>query len=409
MRRRLGIAVVGFGWMGQAHARSVMRIPSLFDERSYTPELVVCADTVEERRTMARQGFGFGDTTDDWRAAVGRPDVDVVYVTAPNMLHEQIVTAAAAAGKHVFCEKPVGGTPAQTVRCLEAAETAGSITGVGYNYRYAPLVQHAKSLIDSGALGSVTNYRGRFFSMFGADPLGLLSWRFELDQAGHGVTSDILSHAIDLAMMLNGPITRVIGSGATFVAERPIAAAGASHYARGRPGDPTGPVTNEDYFGALAVFANGSLGTFEASRTIVGPESQMAFDIYGTEGAASWNLETMNELQLYMAPKAGSTSERGYTTVRAGERHPGHSAFVPGDANAIGFEDLVALEDHEYLSAVSDERPHSAGFAEAVAYVSVQAALLRSWVSGAWEDVISLTSANVDELTPSCPAGPASG
>lgn len=405
MRRRLGIAVVGFGWMGQAHARSVMRIPSLFDERSYAPELVVCADTVDERRTTAREGFGFGDATDDWRAAVDRADVDIVFVTAPNMLHEEIVTAAVDAGKHVFCEKPVGGTPAQTVRCFEAATSAGSITGVGYNYRYAPLVQHAKTLIDDGALGSITNYRGRFFSMFGADPLGLLSWRFELDQAGHGVSSDILSHAIDLAMMLNGPIASVIGSGATFIAERPIAEAGASHYARGRPGDPTGSVTNEDYFGALAVFANGSRGTFEVSRTMVGPESQMAFDIYGTEGAASWNLETMNELGLYLAPKAGSTSERGYTTVRAGERHPGHRAFVPGDANAIGFEDLVALEDHQYLSAVCDERPHCAGFAEAVAYVSVQAALLRSWVSGTWEDVIPLTTGNVDKLAPHDPAG----
>ncbi|WP_419944999.1 Gfo/Idh/MocA family protein [Candidatus Poriferisodalis sp.] len=405
MRRRLGIAVVGFGWMGQAHARSVMRIPSLFDDRSYAPELVVCADTVDERRTTAREGFGFGDTIEDWRAAVDRPDVDVVYVTAPNMLHEEIVSAATGAGKHVFCEKPVGGTPAQAVRCLEAAKTAGSITGVGFNYRFAPLVQHVKTLIDSGALGSITNYRGRFFSMFGADPLGLLSWRFELDQAGHGVTSDILSHAVDLAMMLNGPIIRVIGSGATFIAERPIATVGASHYARGRPGDPTGPVTNEDYFGALAVFANGSRGTFEVSRTMVGPESQMAFDIYGTEGAANWNLETMNELGLYLAPKAGSTAERGYTTVRAGERHPGHRAFVPGDANAIGFEDLVALEDHQYLSAVSAGRPHAAGFAEAVAYVSVQAALLRSWVSGAWEDVIPLTTGNVDELAPHDPAG----
>ncbi len=404
MRQRLGIAVVGFGWMGQAHARSVMRIPSLFSDRRYAPELVVCADTVAERRVMAGEGFGFGDVTDDWRPAVDRPDVDVVYVTAPNMLHSEIVTAAVAAGKHVFCEKPVGGTPAQTVHCFEAAAAAGSITGVGYNYRYAPLVQHAKTLIDSGALGSITNYRGRFFSMFGADPLGLLSWRFELDQAGHGVTSDILSHAIDLAMMLNGPIERVIGSGATFIAERPVAAAGASHYARGRLDDPTGPVTNEDYFGALAVFANGSRGTFEVSRTMVGPESQMAFDIYGTEGALGWNLETMNELRLYMAPESGSTSERGYTTIRAGERHPGHSAFVPGDANAIGFEDLVALEDHQYLSAVSDGRPHCAGFAEAVAYVSVQAALLRSWMSGTWEDVIPLNAGNVDELAPHDPA-----
>ncbi len=391
--------------MGQAHARSVLRIPSLFAERSYAPELVVCADTVGERRAMASEGFGFAEVTEDWRAAVDRPDVDVVYVTTPNMLHEQVVMASVAVGKHVFCEKPVGGTPAQTVRCFEAAKSAGSITGVGYNYRYAPLVQHLRSLIDRGVLGEITNYRGRFFSMFGADPMGLLSWRFELDQAGHGVTSDILSHAVDLSMMLNGPITKVTGVGTTFIGERPIARPGASHYARGQPGDPRGPVTNEDYFAALAVFANGSLGTFEVSRTMVGPESQMAFDIYGTEGAASWNLETMNELQLHVAPQGADTAERGYTTIRAGDRHPGHGAFVPGDANAIGFEDLVALEDHQYLSAVSDGRAHCAGFAEALAYVSVQAALLRSWKSGCWEDVIPLTANNVDELAPRDPAG----
>ena len=395
-RRQLGIAVVGLGWMGQAHSRSVMRIPSLFGERCYTPSLVVCAESMTERHQLATEGFGFAEAVADWRAAVDRPDVDVVYVTAPNMLHEEIVTAAAAEGKHVFCEKPVGGTPAQTVRCWDACAAAGSVTGVGYNYRFAPLVRHAKQLIERGDLGTITNYRGRFFSMFGADPLGLLSWRFELESAGHGVTSDILSHAIDLAMMLNGPIIRVVGTGAGFITERPIAGAGASHYARGREGDPTGPVTNEDYFGALAVFANGSRGTFEASRTMVGPESQMAFDVYGTQGALNWNFETMNELGVCFV----DMPERGYTKVRAGERHPPNSAFVPGDANAIGFEDLVAIEDHEYLTAVAEGRPHSAGFDEAVAYVSVQAALLRSWSSGAWEDVIPLDSSNVGDLVP---------
>ena len=395
-RRQLGIVVVGFGWMGQAHSRSVMRIPGLFPERCYAPKLVVCAESVPERHQLATEGFGFAEATTDWRAAVDRSDVDVVYVTAPNMLHEEIVTAAAASGKHVFCEKPVGGTPAQTVRCRDACAAAGSVTGVGYNYRFAPLVQHAKQLIDRGDLGTVTNYRGQFFSMFGADPLGLLSWRFDLDSAGHWVTSDLLSHAIDLGMMLNGPITRVVGTGAGFITDRPIAGAGASHYASGREGDPTGPVTNEDYFGALAVFANGSRGTFEASRTMVGPESQMAFDVYGTKGAINWNFETMNELGVYF----GDGRERGYTTVRAGERHPTNGAFVPGDANAIGFEDLIAIEDHEYLTAVSEGRPHSAGFDEAVAYVSVQAALLRSWSSGAWEDVIPLDSSNVSDLVP---------
>ena len=158
------------------------------------------------------------------------------------------------------------------------------ISGVGYNYRWAPLVRYAKQLIESGELGELTNYRGRFFSMYGSDPLGLLSWRFKLDEGGYGVTSDLLSHSVDLAHMLLGPITRVVGTTATFITERPLALPGAGHYGRGALGDPTGEVTNEDYAGMLCEFANGVRGTFESSRTIVGPESQMAFDVHGTQG-----------------------------------------------------------------------------------------------------------------------------
>ena len=385
-RRRLGLAVVGFGWMGQAHTRSYLRLPTLFEDRAYDVDLVICSDNVEARRHTAQSAFGFRETAGDWEAAVEHPDVDAVIVCAPNMLHEPLVTAAAATGKHVFCEKPVGGTPSQTARIEHACRRAGIVTGVGYNYRFAPLVLHAQQLIAASELGRITNYRGRFFSMYGADPLGLLSWRFLIDQAGHGATTDILSHAVDLAMMLNGPISRVVGTGETFITERPLPSGEGTHYDRGRPGDPTGAVTNEDYFGALAVFANGSQGVFEASRAIVGPQSQMAFDIYGTEGAASWNHETMNELRLFRA----SDPQQGYTTVRASERHPYHGAFVPGDANSIGFEDMVTIQDHEFLTAVSQGRPHSAGMEEALATVSVQAAMLKSWETGAWEDVISL-------------------
>ncbi|RMH79553.1 MAG: gfo/Idh/MocA family oxidoreductase [Actinomyces sp.] len=385
-RTRLGVAVIGFGWMGRAHTRSCARIPMIFGDRDYDPDLVVCADSLEERRVEAVDSFGFREATDDWRAAVEHPDVDVVFVCAPNMLHEEISVAAAGAGRHVFCEKPVGGTPEQTVRAEKAARAAGVVTGVGYNYRFAPLVQYVKQLVDAGDLGTITNYRGRFFSMYGADPLGLLSWRFLLDQAGYGVSTDILSHSMDLAMMLNGPITRVMGTAATFIPERPLPKPGGTHYDRGAPGDPTGAVTNEDYVACLVEFANGSRGTFEASRAIIGPESQMAFDIHGTRGAASWNLEKLNELQLYLADDRA----RGYTTVYGGDRYPYHGHFVPGDANGIGFEDLVTIEDHEFLSAVTAGRPHVPGFAEAVDYVSVQAALIRSWESGHWEDVVSL-------------------
>ena len=385
----LGIGVVGFGWMGQAHSRSAARIASLFPERVFDTALVVCGDNVAERREQAVSGVGFREAVEDWRAVVDHPDVDVVYVTAPNMMHEEIAIAAAEAGKAVFCEKPVGGTPDQTVRIEAAARRAGVITGVGYNYRWAPLVQHAKALIESGRLGEITNYRGRFFSMYGADPMGLLSWRFLVDEAGYGVSSDILSHAVDLAHMLLGPITEVSGTRETFIRERPLPKAGGTHYDRGRPGDPTGEVTNEDYAAAMVRFANGARGTFESSRAIIGPESQMAFDVYGTKGALRWNLETMNEMQVFLVDEEGR-APRGYTTVYAGDRYPYHGHFVPGDANAIGYEDLKVIENFEFLTAVATGEQHRPGFSEAVEYVSFQSAWLRSCESGAWETVNSI-------------------
>ena len=385
----LGIGVVGFGWMGQAHSRSAARIASLFPERVFDTALVVCGDNVAERREQAVSGVGFREAVEDWRAVVDHPDVDVVYVTAPNMMHEEIAIAAAEAGKAVFCEKPVGGTPDQTVRIEAAARRAGVITGVGYNYRWAPLVQHAKALIESGRLGEITNYRGRFFSMYGADPMGLLSWRFLVDEAGYGVSSDILSHAVDLAHMLLGPITEVSGTRETFIRERPLPKAGGTHYDRGQPGDPTGEVTNEDYAAAMVRFANGARGTFESSRAIIGPESQMAFDVYGNKGALRWNLETMNEMQVFLVDEEGR-APRGYTTVYAGDRYPYHGHFVPGDANAIGYEDLKVIENFEFLTAVATGEQHRPGFSEAVEYVSFQSAWLRSCESGAWETVNSI-------------------
>jgi predicted dehydrogenase len=385
---RLGVGVIGFGWLGQAHSRSLARIPTLFEERTFDAELVICGDTVAERREQAVHSFGFARAAADWRAVIDEPAVDAVWVAAPNMLHLELVEAAAAAGKHVFCEKPVGGTPEQTVRAEKAAR--GVTSGVGYNYRWAPLVQYARALIASGRLGEITNYRGRFFSMYGSDPLGVLSWRFLVDQAGHGVTTDLMSHSVDLAQMLLGPVTRVVGTTETFIRERPLPVAGGvggTHYGRGQPGDPVGAVTNEDYAGMLCEFASGVRGTFEASRSIVGPESQMAFEVYGTRGALAWNLEKLNELQLYLVE---DDLHSGYRTVYGGDRFPYHGHFVPGSANGIGFEDLVVIEDYEFCRALAEERPFVPGFAEAVEWVSVQAALLRSARSGAWEAVESL-------------------
>jgi predicted dehydrogenase len=356
----------------------------LFRDRVYEPELVACSDTAPERVREALDSFGFRRASADWRAVIEDPEVDAIFIAAPNMFHVELSEAAAAAGKAVFCEKPVGGTPEQIVRAAQAIRAAGVISGVGYNYRWAPLVRYARELIATGTLGEVTNYRARFFSMYGADPLGVNSWRFQLDQAGYGVTSDLLSHAVDLAHMLVGPITRVTGTVETFIRERPDPGGAASHYGRGKPGDPKRPVTNEDYAAMLVEFAGGARGTFEASRTVVGPESQHTFDVYGTNGAIGWNFERLNELRVYRA-----TEDRGsgYTTVLGGERFGHHGAFVPGSGNGIGFEDLITIEDHEFCLAVAEDRPYVPGFEQALAWAQVQAALLRSARSGCWEEV----------------------
>ena len=388
MNKPLGVAVLGLGWMGQVHSRAMLRMPSLFPNRSFDPKLVVCADTEEERRTRAVNDFGFVRAVADWREAVEADDVDVVWVTAPNMLHVPMIEAAAAAGKAVFSEKPIGGKPEQTVAAYNAAQAAGVRTAVGYNYLWAPLVLHAKELISSGALGEITHYRGRFLSMYGSDEMGLLTWRFILDQAGYGATSDILSHSISLAQFLVGDITEVVGMKNTTIPQRPLPTGAASHYGRGKPEDPKGDVENEDFASMLCWFKNGATGTFESSRTMVGPESQNAFEVYGTKGALAWNLEKMNELQYYRLTEDPSS---GYTTIYGGDRFPFHGAFAPGQANSIGLEDLMAIEDYSFLEAIATGGDFSPSFREAVNVVSVQQALINSWESRSFEPVVDLS------------------
>jgi predicted dehydrogenase len=384
----IGIGVVGFGWMGQAHSRAYRDIPVYYPESGIKPRLVAVADNVNARLDLAKENFGFANTMLDWRELIERDDVDVVDITAPNALHREVVEAAAAAGKHIACEKPVGIRPEDTAAIEAAGRRAGVISGCGYNYRWAPLVQYTHQLIEAGRLGDLTHYRGRFFSMYGRDRLGLLSWRFLQEEAGYGVLSDIMSHAIDMAQFLCGPIRRVVATKETFVKERPLPVPGqGTHYDRGKPGDPMGAVTNEDYVGALVEFENGVRGTLEADRSIFGPQSSMAFEVNGSRGAAAWDHERLNQLRLYLPEEQPND---GYIEVLAGDAFPNQGNIVPGGGNSLGFEDMKLIEALEFLKSVAGGRQHRPGFADALANASVAAAMARSWSSERWEDVTSL-------------------
>ena len=191
-----------------------------------------------------------------------------------------------------------------------------------------------------------------------------------------------------MAQFLVGGISEVVGMQNTTIKQRPMPTGNAGHYSRGKATDPKGDVENEDFASMLCTFENGATGTFEVSRTVVGPESQNAFEIYGTKGSLMWNLEKINELQFY---ELGSSLNTGYTTIYGGDRFPFHGAFVPGQANAIGFEDLVAIEDYSFMQSIAEGKKFGQSFKEAVDVVSVQQALINSWSSRTWEKVKDLS------------------
>jgi predicted dehydrogenase len=388
MRRTIGIGVVGMGWMGEAHSRSYRLVGDRFHDRGIDARLVACADNDAGRAEAARVRFGFERATTDWPDVIADPAVEAISVTAPNDTHLAVIRAALAAGKHVLCEKPVGRTPAETLEAAALARGTGLVTFVGYNYRWAPVVQHARDLIAAGALGELTHYRGRFLNGYAKDPNGVLSWRFQEEQ-GFGTLSDLLSHAIDMAYLIAGPIADVVGNRRTFITERPLPRTGGTHYDTAGPDDPRGPVTNEDYVGALVRFAGGAQGTLEACRVITGSQCDLAFEVHGTKGALAWSFERMNELRFYRRDDT-SPADEGWTIELSGPAHPRHRAFNPGWGTGLGFDDLKAIEAAEFLTAVATGAPAAPSFEDAASVARVQQAIAASWDSNGWERVAAV-------------------
>ena len=350
MTHNIGIGVIGMGWMGEVHSRSYRQILDRFYDSNIHPRLVICSDFVEEKAQAAQIRLGFETYTTNWQAVIDHPEVQVVNIATPNGLHLEMVRAASAAGKHVFCEKPVGKDPDQTAACEQAARQAGVMSFVGYNYRWAPLVQYVKALIEGGKLGRLTHYRGRFFSCYASNPHSVLSWRFQ-GEHGLGTLGDLMSHVIDMAHFLVGPIESLVGNRETFIKERPLAIPGkGTHFSTGSADDPHGDVTNEDYVGALVRFENGVQGSLEGCRAINGPKCEMAFEINGTLGSVKWNFEQMNELHLQF--RNANEAEDGYTQIYGAPGHPYYGNFHPGPGLAMGYEDLKAIEAFKFLKGI---------------------------------------------------------
>jgi predicted dehydrogenase len=380
MSETLGIAVVGFGWMGQVHARSYARVLHHYPRLPLRPRPVLVVDAEADRRLDAVERYGFERAGDRWQEVLDDERVQAVSVTAPNFLHRELGTAVAAAGKHLWIEKPVGLSAADARTVADAVAAAGVQSAVGFNYRNAPAVEHARELIGSGAIGRVTNARFRLFADYAAHPLGALSWRFERARGGAGVLGDLVSHGADLARYLLGEIDSLVADTAVFIDRRPKPTGVTSHFATAEGGE-LAAVENEDYANCLLRFSDGAHGSLESSRVSVSDQCNYGFEIHGTQGALSWDFRRMGEL----AVSAGTDYlNQSVSTAFVAPGHGELAAFQPGAGIAMGYDDLKVIEAARFLQSVADGKPHGATAADAVASAHILESIAESASTGRW-------------------------
>ncbi|MEW2512638.1 Gfo/Idh/MocA family oxidoreductase [Streptomyces sp. NPDC046870] len=376
----LGVAVIGFGWMGRVHTQAYARLPHHYPRLPLRPRLVTVAEEVPGRAEEAAERFGFASATRDWREVAADPRVQAVSVTAPNFLHREIGVAMAEAGKHLWIEKPVGLTADDARAVADAVARAGVQGTVGFNYRNAPAVEAARELIASGDIGTVTHVRIRLFSDYAAHPDGALTWRYERERGGSGVLGDLASHGADLARFLLGDIASLTADTAVFVPQRARPSGATAGHARAAGGEP-GPVENEDYVSCLLRFASGARGVLEACRVSVGEQNNYGFEVHGTRGAVFWDFRRMNELKV----SRGTTyQDQPVSTVYVGPGAGEFAAFQPGAANAMGYDDLKVIEACRFVRSIAEGTPYGTTLADAVHSATVLDAMAESAASGAW-------------------------
>ena len=387
MKNTLNVGLVGYKFMGKAHSNALQRLGMFFDtDASVCPKALCGRDEAGVREAAAKLGWEGYETS--WEKLIARPDIDIIDITTPSNAHRDIAIAAARAGKHVFCEKPLALTLADARAMLEAAQNSGIKHQIGFNYRFAPAVRLAKKLIEEGKLGTLYHFRGLYLQDWIIDPSFPLVWRLDKNVAGSGAHGDLGAHLIDLARYLVGDFDRVSGISKTFVKKRPVVEhmTGLSGSAAG--GAPMGDVTVDDATLFLAEFKNGALGSFETTRFAQGHKNTMSFEINGSRGSVKFDFERMNELQYFSAEDEAGT--QGFRLIQATEgTHPYMQAWWPA-GHVIGYEHTFVHEWYEFVQAIARGSDTCPDFYDGMKCCQVLDAVEQSVRGGGFVDVDSL-------------------
>jgi predicted dehydrogenase len=367
--REIGIGLVGGGYMGKAHAVALSAVGAVFDT-ALRPRLAVIAAATAASAERHRRALGFARATGDWRDLVADPAVEAVVIASPQSTHRAIAEAAFAAGKPVFCEKPLGAS-LEDARAMAAAAAASGLTNmVGFNYVRTPATQFVRRLLADGALGRVTWFRGEHTEDFLADPAAPATWR--TTGRANGCMGDLAPHPINCMLALMGPVAELSARIETVHASRP------------GPDGPR-PVDNDDHAQLMLRFACGAMGHLYASRTATGRKMGYAYEIHGTAGAIRFDQEDQNAVWLYRA--AGPEATRGFARILTGPAHPDYGAFCQGPGHGTGYQDQIIIEARDFLQAIDTGRPVWPTFRDGLAVALIMDTAFRASHDGRWHAV----------------------
>ncbi len=329
------------------------------------------ADVTPKLAKRAAEKFGFSRSTSDWQEIASDPQIDLLDITAPNRFHKDMALAGIAEGKHIYCEKPLATNTADSLEMANAAQTAGVVTQVGFNYLSNPMFALAKSMIDNGELGEIWRFRGVHAEDYMIDPAAPWSWRLEPD--GGGAFADLGSHVIATAEFLLGPIESVYGNLATTV---PV---------RLGPDGERKSIEVDDTGCALLEFVGKASGTAEASWIATGQKMQHDFEIYGSKGSLLFSQSRLNELQYYST--GGSKALQGFQTILAGPEHEPYGRFCVAPGHQLGYNDLKAIEIANFIDAIAGKRDQAFGFRSGARIQSIVDSVRRSSRTQKWVSV----------------------
>ncbi len=380
--KSVNVALIGTKFMGKAHSNAYLKVGKFFDPDPTPVMKAICGRHADETAEFAKR-FGWESHESDWHKVCERKDIDVVDISTPGSLHHDMAVAAAKAGKHVFCEKPLAFNLKDAREMLDAVRKAKVVNMVNFNYRVVPAIALAKQMIAAGEIGEIRHFRATYLQDWLNDPKFPMNWRLRKDAAGSGANGDLNAHHIDMARFLVGDIAEVVGMKKTFIVERP--AEGRSAGLTATAGEGTEKVTVDDATLFLAKFSSGALGSFEATRMAPGRKNYNRFEINGSKGSLVFNFEEMNLLQFYNC--ADPAGRQGFKSIMATEGvHPYVGGWWP-PGHVLGYEHTFVHAVYELMGAIGGKKTIMADFRDGAQCVAVLDAVEKSIDEGKWAKV----------------------